>query len=160
MNVRRPETGDAALKVLTGELADGKQLVHAELCRRRAHLAVVLGPGTSELRHVTEDRDTSPFPGALGQIGERGAHGDRVGVVGVVDEQAAAREVFLLPAPAGEIDVDGLGTRQAECVERSERRRRVLDLMLRAEVEAHTADGRSAVAANRFRHSDAYDLDV
>ena len=68
--------------------------------------------------------------------------------------------LLLLAAPAGEFHVDGLRLRQAERRQRSERSRRVLDLVLGGEVEAHSADGGSTVDADRLRRSYANDLDV
>ena len=160
MDVRDPATRDAAVKVPTSELADGEELVDTELRGRGADLAVVRRPGAAELGHVAEDGDAAPVARPLGEIREGGSHGDGVGVIRVVDQKAAACELLLLPAPAREIDVDGLGAREAERVERGERGRRVLNLMLRGEVEAHTADDRSPTDAGRLRWPDPNDLDI
>ena len=70
---------------------------------------------------------------------ERRPHRDRVGVVGVVDQQAAARQRQLLAAPARELDLDALGARQAERVERGQRCGGVRDVVLGREVEADAA---------------------
>ena len=82
-------------------------------------------------------------PGALREVRERCAHRDGVRVVGVVDQQAAARERDLLEAPARELDLHALGPRQPERVERRQGRRRVRGLVARAEVEADAAEERA-----------------
>ena len=81
-------------------------------------------------------------PAVAARWRERGAHRDRVRVVGVVDQQAAARQRQLLAAPARELDVDPLGARQAERVERGQRGGGVRDLVLGREVEADAVDRR------------------
>src|SRR5205085_3652565 len=66
-------------------------------------------------------------------------HRDRVGVVAVVDQDAAARKGKLLPAPGREDDLaralPDLRERQAERAVRRERDERVVDVVLRGEVE-------------------------
>ena len=64
-----------------------------------ADLPVKRGRARTELGHLAENGDPAASARALGEVGQRRAHRDRVGVVGVVDEQAAARKRDLLTAP-------------------------------------------------------------
>ncbi len=64
-----------------------------------ADLLVIGGSGLAELGHLAEYRDASPVAGSLREVLERGAHRVRVGVVRVVDHEAATRQRRLLAAP-------------------------------------------------------------
>ena len=135
----------AALEVAAGEFADGEELVDTKLRCGLADLPVVHRAGAAELGHVPEDRDAPPFAGTVGEVRQGRAHRDGVRVVGVVDEHSTSGQLSLLPAPAGEVDVDVRRTREAEGVEGGERSRGVLYLVTRGEVEADAGDDGSSV---------------
>ena len=80
--------------------------VDARRRRVRADLLVVLALGRPELEHVAEHRD-APSGGFLhGEIVQGGTHGQRVGVVAVVDDGCAAGERDALAAQRAEAHVD------------------------------------------------------
>ena len=105
--------------------------------------------GRAELGHLPEDRDPPAGAGSLGEVLERGAHGVGVGVVRVVDHEAAAGERQLLAAPGRQLDagdaVRGTVERKAERVvgvQRGERIGREVPLCERElELDALAADG-------------------
>ena len=107
---------------MPGELADAEHDVDS--FGLAPDLVVVAGSLRPELRHLTEDRDGAATACTLAQMLERGAHRDRVRVPGVVDQQAAARQLRLLGAPERELDLHGLLRRlDAERVSSCQRRR-------------------------------------
>src|SRR6266536_2955964 len=67
--------------------ADGDQDVDADLFDCAGDLAMSLVGVIAELRHLSEHGDAPMLAGALGEVLERGADRDRVGVPGVVDQQ-------------------------------------------------------------------------
>jgi hypothetical protein len=84
-----------------GARADGHEHVDAGAARVGSDLGVearLLGP---ELEHVAEDGDAAPGRGR-GEVVEGGAHRHRVGVVAVVDDDDATRELEPLAAKARE----------------------------------------------------------
>ena len=92
--------------------------------------------------------------GALDEVLERGAHRRGVRVVRVVDQQAAARQLRLLAAPARERHLDELlGQRQAERLDDRERGDRVRGLVARRERERDLAAARSGRSATPSRTS-------
>ena len=71
---------------------DGDQHVDPGGRRVGADLRVVLALGGPELEHVAEHRDAASGGLLHGEVVEGGAHGERVGVVAVVDDGRAAAE--------------------------------------------------------------------
>ncbi len=52
----------------------------------------------AELVHVAEDGDARPLAGDLAEVVDRGLHRDGIGVVGVVQQQAAAGQLVEMTA--------------------------------------------------------------
>ena len=147
-------TPRGGLEVAARELADG------ERARRRraaamlaADLLVVARARRARARPCRRGpRRGAASPARVGEVVERRAHRDRVRVVGVVDQQPAARERQLLAAPARELDVDALRAAAGRARRARRARRRVLGLVARREVEARRRpDDRAAVVAARRR---------
>src|SRR5439155_20703278 len=101
---------------------------------------------------------------ARDQVLERGLHRERVGVVAVVDEQAAAGQLDLLTAPARERDLDRPYHREPESPGRTERSECVARLMACAEIELDLGslegDQRSPVLDPSLGLTEADDLEV
>ena len=114
----------------------------------------------AKLRHVPEDGDAATVARSLGQVTERDAHRDGIRVVGVIDQQATAGQLLLVAAPAGEVDVHGRGRRQAQRIERCERRGGVLRLMTGGEVEADAAELGPTRGTAPCDVADAHHVDV
>ena len=100
---------------------------------------MVSGPATPELGHVAQDRDAAAGLGPRPEQGQRRPHRDRVRVVAVVDEDAAAREREFLAPPAREDDLArppaDVREREAERAVDREGDERVVDVMEALEVE-------------------------
>jgi hypothetical protein len=100
----------------------------------------------AELGHVSENGDLAMLACSLGEMLQRGRHGQRVGVVAVVDEDALSGERDLLPAPTRELHLPRaalrLPERQTERVVRGEGGERVRGIVAPAEahfeLEAHS----------------------
>ena len=90
----------------------------------RPDLVVVAPRVGAELGHLAEDRDPASVARPLDEVEQRGAHRGRVGVVGVVDDDAAAGQRQLLPAPAAEPDRGRRPPAPARAGARAPRRRR------------------------------------
>ena len=105
----------------------------------------------AELGHPAEDRDEATAGAALCQVPERRLHRGRVRVVGVVDDEAAARQRQLLSPPRRQQHCRGaLGQaleRQAESLVRRHRRERILRLVARREREPDAAAAEGDVCA-------------
>jgi hypothetical protein len=71
---------------------DGDQQADAGGRRVGPDLAMVLALAGSELEHVAEHRDASSGGFLHGEVVQGGAHGQRVGVVAVIDDRCAAGE--------------------------------------------------------------------
>ena len=93
VHVPHPAAGNAAGEVAARMIPDREQLVDPELGRGLAHLSVVGGSGPAELGHRAEDGHAAASLRALGQVRQRRPHRDRVGVVGVVDQEPASGEL-------------------------------------------------------------------
>src|SRR5438105_600856 len=150
-----------ALQVVVRERTDGDERVDAEAGGHGADLAVVARSLLAQLGHVAEDRDLPPPAGAIVEQRERGAHRDRVRVVAVVDEQAAAGERRLVAAPAREGHVDRGRPLEAERVERRERSGGVRRLVASGEAEADAAEPRPPVRDDGvLRRPEPHDANV
>ena len=119
---RRPARDrNATVDIAAGQFADGEQRLDAVPRGLAPDLLVVRGraaPSSAMSPRIATRRR----PAAIRrEVTERRPHRDGVRVVGVVDQQAAARQRQLLAAPTRELDLDPLGTRQAERVERRQR---------------------------------------
>src|SRR6185436_8417525 len=68
----------------------------------------------AELRHLPEDRHPAPCACTLDEIEEGRPHRYRVRVVGVVDDETAARKLLHLAAPPAEADRGGTVPRAVE----------------------------------------------
>src|SRR3954453_9918296 len=88
------------------EWPHGDQDVDGGRGRVRADLPVRLLGFRAELEHVPEHGDAPPRGRLRGEIVERGAHGQRVGVVAVVDDGDPRGEVDTLAAEGPEAHVD------------------------------------------------------
>ena len=89
-----------------GARADGHEQLDPGGRRVGADLAVVLALGGAELEHVAQDRHAAALGVLRGEIVKGGAHGERVGVVAVVDDEGPDPERHALAAHGGEADVD------------------------------------------------------
>jgi hypothetical protein len=98
--------------------------------RRRRH---------AELEHVTQHGHARPLPGHLAQVVESGLHRQRVGVVGVVQQQAAPGQLLEPSAQRRELDAArprfGLFEIVAERNEGADGRQGVLQIVPAAEAE-------------------------
>ena len=128
--------------VRAGLRADCDEQVDTDLLQCACDLAVALLGALAELGHVAEDRHGAPAAGELVEVLDRGAHRDRVRVPGVVDEQAAARELELLVAHAGEVDVKLRRQLEAEHAGRRQCRKRVGRQVARGEADLDLAERR------------------
>src|SRR6185437_2556512 len=125
-----------------------------------ADLLVVAGSIRPELGHLAEDRHGAAAARALEEMRKRGAHRDRVRVPGIVDQQAAARQLRLLGAPARELDLHRLLRRlDPESLGRRQRCSRICGLVAGREAEYDLASApahvRATVANLRLRRAEA-----
>src|SRR5204862_4310876 len=106
----------------------------------------------------------APAAGELAEVLERGTHRDRVRVPGVVQEQAAARQLELLVAHVRELDVETGGQLEPERTRRRERGERVQREVPCSEADLDLAERRAqqrrleGLDAHVF--SEPYDLEV
>ena len=98
LGIGRPGVGG----VVAGELADPDQRADAELARMRPDLAVIAGRARAQLRHLAEHGDVAAGRRERGQVIERRAHRDRVGVVAVVHDDDSVGQLDQLAAQARE----------------------------------------------------------
>ena len=121
------------------QVADRQQL-DPELARQLGDLPVMTLGVVAELGHAAENREPPSSGSALGQMPQRGLHRRRIGVVGVVDDEAAAGKRELLAAPFRELHRGGAllepVERQVHRLVRGQGRERVLRLVARREREA------------------------
>ena len=109
--------------VVAGRHADPDQQVDAGGAGVLADLAVVAGGAGAELAHLAQHRDRARRPEG-GEVVERRAHRDRVGVVAVVHEDDPVAELEALAAEAGEAYVRGAVGHLAPAARRARRRPR------------------------------------
>src|SRR5436190_1150982 len=81
--------------VVAGRRADADQQTDLGLARPRTDLAVIAGGIGAELGHLAEHGDPPAVPDR-GEVVERGAHRDRVGVVAVVHQDDAVSHLEAL----------------------------------------------------------------
>ena len=138
--VAEPALAGRAGEVVAREVADGDQ-AHAGGGAVLADGAVVGVRAGAELVHVAEHGHRGPAVGDGHEVVDGGLHGDRVGVVGVVEQQAAAGQRGEGAAQVAEGDLRGALRGLVEPVpeldERGHGGQRVAQVVAAGEAEVH-----------------------
>ena len=132
------DRGEPVAAVRLRERADRDHVIDAQRLQVPGEQAVVLLGAVADLGHVAQNGDGAAAVCDVGQVPGSSPHRGRVGVVAVGDQQAAARQLQRLAAPARELhrgrSPGSLAQRQTRGVVRRDGRCQVERVVMRGEV--------------------------